>query len=95
MIQEFDRSRQVYVNRDAQGIARELLHFDHPVQIVERTPQLAAGDYLRRFGDLLGITASQLANLANPPSATLTQDGVEYRRLSEKSQFDTVTIALA
>jgi zinc metalloprotease ZmpB len=95
MIQEFDRARQVYINRDAQGIARELLHFDHPVQIVARTPQAAAGDYLRRFGDLLGISQSQLSNLDNPPSATLTQDGVEYRRLSEKAQFDTVTASFA
>jgi len=31
MYQEFSKARKVYINRDAQGIARELLHFDSPV----------------------------------------------------------------
>jgi hypothetical protein len=95
MFQEYDRARQVYVNRDAQGVARELLHFDHPVKISERSPLLKAGDYLRRYGGLFGISAEELGSVATPPSTTLTREGVQYRRLAETPQSTSLTVSLA
>ena len=50
MFQGFSKARKVYINRDAQGVARELLHFDSPVAIQAATPELvAAVNFARPF----------------------------------------------
>jgi zinc metalloprotease ZmpB len=95
MFQEFSKARKVYINRDAQGVARELLHFDSPVAIQAASSNLIAAEYLRMYGDLFGITPAQLNNVGSRPSQTLTDDSVEYRLLKELSTSErTTTVAL-
>jgi hypothetical protein len=95
MYQEFSKARKVYINRDAQGIARELLHFDSPVAIKAASPNLMAAEYLRKYGDLFGITPAELNNLSSALSRTLTDDSVEYRLLEELNTTETTaTVAL-
>jgi hypothetical protein len=93
MNQEFNSARNVYLDRDEQGNARQLLHTHSPVVSEARTPQLAAAAYLQEFGGLLGLTAEQLKSLGMPPSATIEDVAVEYRFLQEKHQFDATTVA--
>jgi hypothetical protein len=69
------------------------LHTDAPVTIKATTPQLAAASYLGQFGELLGLPAEQLANLGLPPSSDINDAPIEYPFLSEKHQFDSVTVA--
>ena len=95
MYQEFSKARKVYINRNVQGVAIELLHFDSPVVIQATSPELIAAQYLRNYGDLLGITPSQLNNVSSPPSQTLTNDSVEYRLLKDLNTSETTeTVAL-
>jgi hypothetical protein len=93
MDQEFNSAQNVYIDRDKEGIVRQLLHTHAPVVSQARTPQLAAAEYLHRFGELLGLTSAQLRNLSLPPSSTIEDASVEYRFLTEKRQFDTATVA--
>lgn len=94
MHQEFNATRNVYVNKDSQGKTRELLHFDKPVVSEAHTPQLIAFDYLKTYGDLLGISLEQLNNLSASPSQTITDDPIEYRLLDEKQvSNNAVTVA--
>ena len=48
MFQEFSKARKVYVNRDSQGVVRELLHFDSPVAVQAANPDLITAEYLRK-----------------------------------------------
>src|ERR1700727_1389668 len=91
MFQEFSKARKVYINRDAQGVARELLHFDSPVAIQAASSNLIAAEYLRMYGDLFGISPAQLNNVGSQPSQTLTDDSVEYRLLKELSTSERTT----
>jgi hypothetical protein len=93
MHQEFDHARNAYLDRDAEGIGRQLSHTHAPVVIEGATVRHVADAYLHRFGELLGLTSDQLANLDSPPSTSIEDAGVEYRFLDEKQQFDTVSIA--
>src|SRR5262249_44937864 len=93
MNQEFDLTRNVYLDRDDQGIIRQLLHTHAPVSIQAGTAQLAASEYLHRYGELLGVSAAELANLSLTPSEGVESASVEYRFLTEKRQFDDATVA--
>src|SRR6266404_375470 len=93
MNQEFNIARNVYLDRDEQGVVRQLLHIHAPVAIQAGTPQLAAADYLHQFGELLGLTPTELANLSLTPSTNVQNASVEYRFLEEKRQFDSATVA--
>jgi zinc metalloprotease ZmpB len=93
MKQEFDPTSKVHVNRDDKGIARELLHVDQPYVSQARTPQLAAAEYLDKYGALLGIRAQELKSLSMPPEKDPINASVEYRLLDEKKQFDMTTVA--
>ena len=53
------------------------------------TPQLAAHEYLKTYGPLLGITPAQLGQLRLASEATPTDAPVELRFFDEKTQFDT------
>src|SRR6266436_27965 len=55
MNQEFNIARNVYLDRDEQGVVRQLLHIHAPVAIQAGTPQLAAADYLHQFGEPLAL----------------------------------------
>jgi hypothetical protein len=61
MSQELDFSRNVYLDRDEQGVVRGLLHFTEPFESAAATRQLVAADYLESFSDLLGLEAAELA----------------------------------
>jgi hypothetical protein len=93
MNQEFNSARNVYLDRDEQGVVRQLLHTHAPVAIQAGTPQLVAADYLHQFGELLGLTPAELANLSLTPSISIEDASVEYRFLEEKRQFDSATVA--
>ena len=60
MNQEFDHARNVYLDRDAEGIGRQLSHTHAPVVIEGATVRHVAAAYLHRFGELLGLTSDQL-----------------------------------
>jgi hypothetical protein len=93
MNQEFDAGRNVYIDQDVSGIARQLLHFHAPVFISASTPQLVAHSYLHQFADLLGLPLEQLANLGLTPSEAIEKSPVEYRFFKEKRLFDSATVA--
>ena len=93
MNQEFDAGRNVYIDHDASGVARQLLHFHSPIFISAATPQLVADTYLHQFADLLGLPPEQLANLGLTPSENVERSPVEYRFFKEKRLFDSATVA--
>jgi zinc metalloprotease ZmpB len=95
MTHEFDDRNPVHVHRDSQGIARDLLHIDEPYISSARTPQLAAYEYLEKFGPMLGIAHEQLQNLSLSPELEPIDAAVEYRFFDEKVQFDTTTLVFS
>ena len=92
MPHEFNEAASVHMNRDDSGVVRDLLHIEEPFVSRARTPQLAAREYLEKFGGLLGISADQLQNFGLHPEARPVEAKVEYRLLDEKTQFDTTTV---
>ncbi|MEP6738992.1 MAG: hypothetical protein ABJA61_01350 [Caldimonas sp.] len=92
MNQEFDKPKNVHINRDDKGVARDLLHGDDPFVSKAPTPQLAAAEYLEKFGSLLGMAKAETANMGLTRSAEATDSGDELRFASEKSQFDSTTV---
>ncbi|HEY3528833.1 MAG TPA: hypothetical protein VGK78_06760 [Nocardioides sp.] len=93
MIQELDVARDVYIDRDTDGQVLHLRHLGSPYAVPAATPQLAASRYLHSFGDILGLTPTALATLAESPSTTPVDAPVELRFSGEKAQFDTTTVA--
>ncbi|MFN2560276.1 MAG: hypothetical protein ABR571_03115 [Jatrophihabitans sp.] len=93
MRQDFDAARNVYLDRDPGGVVAQLRHLGAPFVTTARTPQLAAADYLTGYADLLEIEPAQLANLASSPASMPEKAPVEFRYLTEKSQFDMTTVA--
>jgi hypothetical protein len=90
--QEFSKNRGVHLNRDDQGNVRDILHTDAPVVVDATTPQLAAADYLKRYGGLLGVQTKETRNLALAPATDATDTGPELRFRSEKHHFDMTTV---
>jgi hypothetical protein len=73
MNQEFNSARNVYLDREDQGVVRQLcctlmLRLPSKAGI----PQLPAADYLHQFGELLGLPLAELANSSLTPSASET-----------------------
>ncbi len=95
MSQEYNESAKAYLDRDDKGVVRGVLHVEQYYQSTARSPQLAAQDYLEKFGGLLGIKDSELHSLGLNTEPTLTADGVEYRLWAEKTQFDTTTVTFS
>ncbi len=93
MTQEFDQERNTYIDRDLQGIARQLIHTHAPVLIDAPTAQAAAADYLGQFREQLGLTPEHLQRLSSPPATDIQRAPVELRFSEEKGQFDTATVA--
>jgi len=93
MRQELDVSRNVYVDRDDDGMVRQLRHIDAPFRSSAHTPQLAAADYLHAYGDLLDLASAALDNLGLTPADEPENVGTELRYLTEKQQLDTATVA--
>lgn len=92
MYQEFDSTNQVQINRDDKGVARELLHTDEHVTSQARTAQLAAADYLDRYGHLLGLQSGETDNLSLAPQNDAGDWGAELRFKTEKQNFDMTTV---
>ncbi len=92
MAHEYDLVAAIYVNRDDRGVVRDLLHADEPYRATAHTPQLAAQEYLEKFGARFGIGHEQLQHLGMSPEATPIEAPVEYRFLDEKVSFDTITL---
>ena len=95
MGQEFDDRASVHVHRDDEGVARDLIHVDEPYMSSARAPQLAALEYLEKFGPMLGVAREQLEHLALAPEAEPIDASVEYRFLDEKVQFDSTTLVFS
>jgi hypothetical protein len=93
MYEEFDGRTRTKIVRDADGIARILSHADRRVAVKAATPQLAANEYLNRYGHLFGLKPQHLKNLSRGVVADPTGAAVDYRFLREKSQFDVTTVA--
>jgi hypothetical protein len=93
MFQEFNKAKKVSVNRDDKGVVRDLLHTDAPVVSDAPTAQLAADEYLSKYGELLGIAPSETNNLTKVHDATASDAGDELRFHSEQQQFDMTTVA--
>ena len=68
MSQEFDQERNTYIDRDPQGIARQLIHTHAPVLIDAPTPRAAAAHYLGQFREPLGLTPEHLQSLGSTPA---------------------------
>jgi zinc metalloprotease ZmpB len=90
--QELNKAHNVLVNRDDKGIARELLHAEEPFVTQAPTAQLAAAEYLSKYGDLLGIKSGETNNLSISREAAMTPAESELRFDSEKKLFDTTTV---
>ncbi len=93
MYEEFDGRTWTKIVRDADGIARVLSHGDRHIAVKAATPQLAANDYLKRYGHLFGLKQQHLKNLTRGVVQDPTGAAVDYRFLREKSQFDVTTVA--
>jgi hypothetical protein len=95
MHQEFDATSNVHVDRDLTGAARNLLHVEQVYPSKARTAQLAAREYLEKFGPLVGIKTEELQQAGLRPERAPVEAGIEYRFLEEKPQFDSVTVTFA
>src|SRR2546423_3772600 len=92
MNQEYNLSNRVHINRDDKGIARELLHNGERFVSTANTAQLAATQYLGKYGDLLGIKPAETNNLALFPEKGAVEAGGEFRFQTEKQAFDMTTV---
>lgn len=93
MNQDFDVSRNVYIDTDRAGTVTELRHLGAPVDTGAATPQLAAAAYLHQYGDLLRLGDTALDHLGSAPSELPEESGVELRYIGQKAQFDMETVA--
>ena len=93
MAHEFDAGAQMHVNRDEGGLARDLLNTENFFESKARTAQLAAREYLERFGGMLGIAPDELRHLGLRAERRPIEQGIEYRFLAEAPQFDATTVS--
>jgi hypothetical protein len=84
MNQEFDSERNVYIDRDADGFARQLIHTHAPFLVEATTAQAAAEDYLHQFREPLGLASEEFRQRSSPPANTLERAPVELRFVEEK-----------
>jgi hypothetical protein len=69
----------VEVERDREGVVRQLQHLQVPYTVPEglrATPEELAGQYLREVAPIYGIDSSWLTSLGTPPEDKLTAEGV-------------------
>src|SRR5215831_19097346 len=95
MVQEFNDSSKVHINRDDTGLPRDVLHVEEPYVSVAKTPQLAAQEYLEKFHDVLGIATEELKHPGHAAEMRPIESPVEYRFLDEKTQFDMTTVTFS
>ena len=92
MYQEFDEVNNVHINRDDKGAVRELLHTEEHFVSQASTAQLAAAEYLKKYGSLLGIKSDETNKLSLSHEMDVVDAGDELRFRSEKRQFDMTTV---
>jgi zinc metalloprotease ZmpB len=92
MKQEFNALKKVYINRDDKDNARDLLHDEEPFISHAPTAQLAAAEYISKYGDLLGIKSEETQSLGLTAEKDMIDAGGELRFYSEKRLFDTTTV---
>ena len=92
MHQQLNKTNNVHINRDDKGIVRELLHIDKPFISQANTVQLAAAEYLSKYGGLLGIKSDETKKLGLSNEGDLVNARGELRFCSEKRQFDMTTV---
>jgi hypothetical protein len=92
---EFDESVNAHVNRDQDGVVRDVLHLEGPYLASAPTAQLAAQEYLRQYHELFGISLDELNSLSLAPAERPEPVDVEYRFLTEKAQFDTTVVTFS
>ncbi len=92
MHQEFNEANNVHINRDDKGVVRELLHADEHFVSQATTAQLAAAEYLSKYGGLLGIKSDETNKLGLSHERDVVDAGGELRFRSEKRQFDMTTV---
>ncbi len=92
MYQTFEANVHAQVTRDTDNVVREIVP-DSPVVIEAATAQLAAQEYLRRHGELLGLKPAAMNNLALTSESAPGAAGEELRFEGEKRQFDTTTVS--
>ena len=89
---KFDANSNAYVIRDRQSVVTAVLHTQGPVPVNAGTALDAAEIYLLANARLLGLNATEFGNLRLSPQEDPNENGVEYRFLSEKAQFDITTV---
>ena len=92
MHQEFNEANKVSVNRDERGVVRDLLHTEEPFVSHAPTAQLAAAQYLNKYGRLLGISSEELNSLGLSHETDVVDVAGELRFYTEKRQFDMTTV---
>src|SRR5436190_5513549 len=92
MNQQLEKDDGVLINRDDKDVVRDVIHSDNPFVSTAATPQLAAAEYLKEFGGLLGVHVDETSSLGLTRDAEPTNAGDELRFASEKSQFDSTTV---
>jgi hypothetical protein len=95
MHQQYEESAKIHLGRDASGVPRDLLHVEEVFVSSARTAQLAAREYLEKFGPTLGLKPEELRHTGLRPEGRPTEAGIEYRFLQEKSQFDATTVTFS
>jgi hypothetical protein len=93
--EEFNESANAHVNRDQAGVVRDVLHLEGPYVSTAPTAQLAAQDYLQQFRALFGISHDELHSMSAVRAERAEPTDVEYRFLTQKTQFDTTTVTFS
>ena len=89
---EFHEPMNAHIVRDNLSAVRQILHTNNAVAIKAANAFDAAVNYLRSYGNRLGLQPKALEHLHLRPQTDPTDIGVEDRFLSEKRQFDTTTV---
>ncbi|MEH2552082.1 hypothetical protein V1283_008727 [Bradyrhizobium sp. AZCC 2262] len=87
---EFNELSNAYIIRDKGSIVRAVLHIQKPVVIRAAAALEAAKSYLQAHAELLNLEPVQLTDLDRPIEPT--SPDLDYRFLSEKTQFDVTTV---
>src|SRR6266566_2220154 len=86
----------VEVERDREGVVRQLQHLQVPYTVAEglrATPEELAGQYLREVAPIYGIDSSWLTSLGTPPEDKLTAEGVMLHIAAVNPVMETTVVS--
>ncbi|WP_330253408.1 hypothetical protein OG874_02005 [Nocardia sp. NBC_00565] len=92
MSEEFDATLDFYLERDDEGLVRQLRPSDRNRHTAAQLPQLAAREFLTAHSSVLGIGAHWLTGAGIRDGGDDRQE-IELRFDGEKKQFDSTTVA--